>query len=177
MQAELEQLVAQTQEDVNAALATAVIDIQEAAGNVSAGVDYGLRGSANDYWLTVSSNEDGDYCGYMTMIWRVPPLLNGGGNYTDAMADFYGSLNSPNRTYIPKLTANTVYNEVLAVWEVTGWKLAEVVFFTSKFGLEAGEGVEFHLPIRGLDAFQGYEIYCSILKANVPVGGSGGGSI
>jgi len=139
-------------------------------------IDYSLTGSGTSFRLNVVSPETGWYVGYVTLVYRTPPALSTANNtYDQALVDFYARLSDHTRVYIPKMVANTVWTGV--TYEVTGWGVGEVSFFTSRFKLDAGEEKELTLYIGGLNAFPGYETYIDVLVSSVASSESGGGAI
>lgn len=143
----------------------------------SQGLTYSLSGSANNYTLTITSDEAGSFVGVVTAVYRTPRPVLVGVAYEDALIDFYGKLSSNDRAYTPEMSPTLLWDAVALEWTVTAWSLKEVSFPTLRFTLVAGVEASLPMTVNGLNAFPLYDIYIDVLPATSETGGAPSGGI
>jgi len=175
LQEEIDTLLAEVQEDVNAAVATAVIDIQEIATGVSAGIEYSIRGSVLDYWVKLKDTGPNKYRARVVLVYNTPVTVgNTTSDYGEALADFYSKLVTPPAGYPVR-----VYTPTL-VRSAGLWKVSQITFYTGALQLTATElEKEWWMPVAGLGTqFLAYDIYVELVKGgDTTTPPAGGGTI
>ena len=146
-------------------MSMAIANIEDIVTQDWQGVQYSLTGSSSEYLFSIESGIGGKYVARIMLVYPVAQDLSG--NTTDeATMDFFDSLISPNRNYVPRI----VYNGVT-------WQLAEIECYTSSFTLAANVPAQYHLTLAGLQNFSSFEPYIEVLKSGTSSNVGNGGSI
>ncbi len=162
--------IAQTDAKIATLNITKKIDDAVAALNITtsdnlnySGVQVVLSQSATDstmYYIQVESDISARYVAYLRLIYRIPVVVSTTTLFPNNIvsdnvtANFYTSLSSPSRVYLPRFTYDGQY------------KVYEINFYTSAFDLVAGEIENFNLPITGLPAsLNNHELYIEIIRS------------
>lgn len=120
-----------------------------------------VSGTGSTCSVTVTTPVSGTYIIRATLVYLTPVALTGDTS-DNATANFY-SRAGISRVYLPKL-----------IYTGTGWKLAEIVFYSGSFPQDAGKTITYTMAFTLTD-FGGYTLFAEVMTVSTTVSGTAGG--
>lgn len=129
----------------------------EIAGVLNSSLVATLAGTFGNYTLSVKSDEAGDFMAKVHLVYQ--PSVGNATSYTDALDDFYASVNWTVNAMVPQYVVVPSFNG-------TAWDITEVWWNVGTVELTAGTEVALNITCAGLDsAWEPDCIYVEVYKA------------